>query len=33
MPNYVLFNDIIDDMINNIVYIKLSSYLDIGKKK
>ena len=33
MPNHVLFNDIIDDMIDNIVYIKLKSYLDIGKNK
>lgn len=33
MPNHVLCNDIIDDMIENITYIKLNTYLDIGKNK
>lgn len=33
MPNHVLFNDIIDEMIDNIVYIKLNAYLNINKSK
>lgn len=33
MPNHVLCNDIIDDMIENITYIKLNTYLDISKNK
>ena len=33
MPNHILYEDIIDDMIDNIMYIKLNTYLDIGKKR
>lgn len=32
MPNHILYNDIIDDMIDNIMYIKLNTYLNMGKK-
>jgi hypothetical protein len=32
MPNHILCDDIIDEMINNIVYIKLNTYLNMGKK-
>lgn len=27
MPDYILLDDVIDDMIDNISYIKLNSYL------
>lgn len=29
MPDYILFEDIIDDMIDNVSYIKLNSYLNL----
>lgn len=32
MPNHILYNDIIDEMIDNIMYIKLNTYLNMGKK-
>lgn len=31
MPDYILLDDMIDDMINNISYIKLNSYLNLEK--
>ena len=30
MPDHILLDDIIDDMIDEISYIKLSSYLNFG---
>ena len=33
MPDHILLDDIIDDMINNISYIKLNSYLNLDKDK
>lgn len=32
MPNHILFEDIIDDMLDNISYIKLNTYVNLGKK-
>lgn len=29
MPDYILLDDLIDDMIDNISYIKLNSYLNL----
>ena len=29
MPDYILLDDMIDDMIDNISYIKLNSYLNL----
>lgn len=29
MPDYILLDDLIDDMIDNISYIKLKTYLDL----
>ena len=29
MPDYILLDDMIDDMIDNISYIKLNSYLSL----
>ena len=29
MPDYILLDDLIDDMIDNISYIKLRSHIDI----
>ena len=31
MPDHILLDDIIDDMIDEISYIKLSSYLNFGE--
>jgi len=31
MPDHILLDDIIDDMIDNISYIKLNSYLNLEK--
>lgn len=31
MPDYILLDDMIDDMIDNISYIKLNSYLNLDK--
>ena len=31
MPEHILLDDIIDDMIDEISYIKLSSYLNFGE--
>ena len=31
MPDHILLDDIIDDMIDNISYIKLNSYLNLNK--
>ena len=31
MPDYILMDDIIDEMIDNISYIRLNSYLNIEK--
>ena len=33
MPDHILLDDIIDDMIDEISYIKLSSYLNFGDEK
>ena len=30
MPDYILLDDIIDDMIDDISYIKLRTYLDVN---
>ncbi len=32
MPDYILLDDVIDDMIDNISYIKLNSYLNIDEE-
>ncbi len=32
MPDYILLDDMIDDMIDNISYVKLRSYLDIKEE-
>ena len=29
MPDYILLDDMIDDMLDNISYVKLNSYLNI----
>jgi len=29
MPDYILLDDLIDDMIDNVSYIKLNSYLNL----
>ena len=31
MPDHILLDDIIDDMIDNISYIKLNSYLNLDE--
>ena len=31
MPDHILLDDIIDDMIDNISFIKLNSYLNLDK--
>ena len=31
MPDYILLDDMIDEMIDNISYIKLNSYLNLDK--
>ena len=33
MPEHILLDDIIDDMIDEISYIKLSSYLNFDEEK
>lgn len=33
MPDYILLDDIIDEMLDNISYVKLNSYLNIKKEK
>lgn len=32
MPDYILLDDLIDDMIDNISYIKLNSYLNLKEE-
>lgn len=32
MPNRIIIEDIIDDMLNDISCIKLKSYVELGKK-
>ena len=32
MPDYILLDDMIDDMIDNISYVKLRGYLDIKEE-
>ena len=32
MPDYILLDDIIDDMIDDISYIKLKTYLDVNEE-
>ena len=32
MPDYILLDDIIDDMIDDISYIKLRTYLDVKEE-
>jgi len=32
MPDYILLDDIIDDMLDNVSYIKLKTYLDIDEE-
>ncbi len=32
MPDYILLDDIIDDMIDDISYIKLRTYLDVNEE-
>ena len=31
MPDYVLLEDLVDDMIDDVSYIKLNTYLDLDK--
>lgn len=31
MPDYILLDDMIDEMIDNISYVKLNSYLNINE--
>ena len=33
MPNHILFDDVIEEMLDNISYIKLNTYIKTGKKK
>ena len=33
MPDYILLDDMIDEMLENISYVKLCSYLDIKEEK
>lgn len=33
MPDYILLDDMIDEMIDNISYVKLNSYLSIKEDK
>ena len=32
MPDYILLDDIMDDMIDDISYIKLRTYLDVNEE-
>ena len=32
MPDYILLDDIIDDMIDDISYIKLRTYIDVNEE-
>ena len=32
MPNRIIIEEVIDDMLNNIDYIKLKSYVELSKK-
>ena len=31
MPDYILLDDLVDDMIDDVSYIKLNTYLDLDK--
>ena len=31
MPDYVLLEDLVDDMIDDVSYIRLNTYLDVDK--
>ena len=31
MPNKIIIEDIIDEMIDNISYVKLNTYIELGK--
>ena len=33
MPDYILLDDIIDDMLDNISYIKLNTYINTEKER
>ena len=33
MPNKIIIEDIIDEMIDNVKYIKLNTYIDLEKNK
>ena len=33
MPNKIIIEDIIDEMLDNINYIKLNTYIELKKKK
>lgn len=33
MPNKIIIEDIIDEMIDNVEYIKLNTYIDLEKNK
>ncbi len=33
MPDYILLDDMIDEMLDNISYVKLRSYLDIKEEQ
>lgn len=33
MPNKIILEDIIDEMIDNVKYIKLNTYIDLEKNK
>ena len=32
MPDYILLDDVIDDMLDNISYIKLNTYLNVDEE-
>lgn len=32
MPNKIIIEDIIDEMIDNISYVKLNTYIELGKE-
>ncbi len=33
MPNKIIIEDIIDEMIDNISYVKLNTYIELGKDR
>ena len=33
MPDYILFDDLVDDMIDDVSYLKLNTYLNLDEDK